>query len=248
MSLPVPGMFPSAQENVSGISVVEGGNESASDVSINVFMADDDAGFLRAYRKLFAKVPDLNLVGVASTGTGLVEQLTRLEPHVLLLDVEMPGSTGIDVAYELRNHSLATRIVILTSFDRDVYVRDSLRFGASGFLLKNTSPVQVLSAIRAVHAGHASLALDVTSRLANQFRPGERNYRTESPGEGPLFTEQQANICGLLAAGYRSQDIADELHLSTETVRTYLRRMFEKFGVKNRTQLVVLAYRAGVIR
>ncbi|WP_435111033.1 response regulator [Nocardiopsis synnemataformans] len=211
-------------------------------------MADDDAGFLRAYKKFFEKVSNVELVGVAGSGGGLVDRLAELEPDVLLLDVEMPGLTGIEVVRALHRLSLPTRIVMLTSFDHDEYVHEALRYGASGFLLKNASPVQILSAIRAVHAGHASLALDVTSRLVDHFPARKYDDRTGSRGEYPAFTEQQANICRLLAAGYKSQDIASELHLSNETVRTYLRRMFEKFGVKNRTHLVVLAYRAGVLR
>ncbi|MBB6170630.1 DNA-binding NarL/FixJ family response regulator [Nocardiopsis mwathae] len=211
-------------------------------------MADDDAGFLRAYGKFFAKVPDMNLVGVSDSGRGLVERLATLEPDVLLLDVEMPGPTGIEVARALHRLSLPTRIVMLTAFDREEYVHEALRYGASGFLLKNASPVQILSAIRAVHAGHASLALDVTSRLVEHFPASKDGDRTGPRGDHPAFTEQQINICRLLAAGYKSQDIAGELHLSNETVRTYVRRMFEKFGVKNRTQLVALAYKSGVLR
>ncbi|MFW5418469.1 response regulator transcription factor [Nocardiopsis sp. CNT-189] len=208
-------------------------------------MADDDAGFLRVYERFFEKVPDLNLVGSAETGRGLAERLAEVEPDILLLDVEMPGPSGIEVARDLHRRSPATRTVMLTAFDRDEYVHEALRFGVSGFLLKSASPVRILSAVRAVHAGHASLALDVASRLAGLLPAREDTGRN---GERPSFTEQQAKICRLLAAGYRSQDIADELHLSNETVRTYLRRMFEKFGARNRTHLVALAYEAGVVR
>ncbi|WP_017592997.1 response regulator transcription factor [Nocardiopsis potens] len=211
-------------------------------------MADDDAGFLRAYERFFEKVPGLNLVGSAGTGEGLAERLAGLEPDVLLLDVEMPGPTGIEVVRDLHRRSLPTRTVVLTAFDRDEYVHEALRCGAAGFLLKSASPARVLSAVRAVHAGHASLALNVASRLAGLLPAGEGPGRAGAGGGRPSFTGQQAKICRLLAAGYRSQDIADELHLSNETVRTYLRRMFEKFGARNRTQLVALAYEAGVIR
>lgn len=216
--------------------------------SIDVFMADDDVGFVRAYKKFFEKIPDLNLVGVADSGKGLVDRLAALEPDVLLLDIEMPGQNGIDIARALHRTSLPTRIVMLTSFDHDEYVHETLRFGVSGFLLKNASPIQILSAIRAVHAGHASLALEVTSRLVDHFPTRKDDDRSGSSEEYPTFTDQQVKICRLLASGYKSQDIASELHLSNETVRTYLRRMFEKFGVKNRTHLVVLAYKAGVLR
>ncbi|WP_241483188.1 response regulator [Nocardiopsis halophila] len=218
---------------------------------MNVFMADDDSGFLRAYTKFFEKSPHVDLVGVADSGTGLVERLVDLEPDLLLLDVEMPGMSGVDVVRRLQGCSLPTKVVMLTSFDRDEYVQEALRYGASGFLLKNASPAQILSGIRAVHAGQASLAMEVKARLVDHFAGGGRTDRAEQTGTGddtPAFTFQQREICRLLAAGYRSQDIADELHLSNETVRTYLRRMFDKFGVKNRTQLVVLAYRAGVLR
>jgi DNA-binding NarL/FixJ family response regulator len=211
-------------------------------------MADDDDGFLRVYRKFFAKIPDIDLVGTAETGRGMAKRLAASEPDVLLLDIEMPGPSGIDVVRELYRHPLSTKTVMLTSFDHDEYVHEALRFGASGFLLKNASPVRILSAIRAVHAGHASLSLDVTSRLFGRLSAGSGADPAEARDGGhPSFTEQQINICRLLAAGHRSQDIAAELHLSNETVRTYLRRMFEKFGAKNRTHLVVLAYEAGVL-
>lgn len=237
----------STQVDVAGASTVGSGSELTSGSAINVFMADDDSGFLRAYKKFFEKVPDLNLAGVASTGEGLAEHLSELRPDVLLLDVEMPGPSGIEIVRDLRKRSLPVKIVILTAFDHDEYVHGALRLGASGFLLKNASPAQILSAVRSVHAGHASLALDVTSRLADYFPVRKDAAPSGALGEYPPFTEQQVNICRLLAAGYKSQEIADELHLSNETVRTYLRRMFEKFGAKNRTHLVVLAYKAGVI-
>ncbi|MEU0241389.1 response regulator transcription factor [Nocardiopsis sp. NPDC006198] len=239
---------PPAREDIAVVDAAGAGGPTHPGSSIRVFMADDDDGFLRAYRKFFAKVPDIDLVGTADTGKGMVKRLAASEPDVLLLDIEMPGPSGIDVVRDLRRNSLSTRTVMLTSFDHDEYVHEALRFGASGFLLKSASPVRILSAIRAVHAGHASLALDVTSRLFGRLSAGGGAAPAGPPDGGhPSFTEQQIKICRLLAAGHRSQDIAAELHLSNETVRTYLRRMFEKFGAKNRTHLVVLAYEAGVL-
>lgn len=211
-------------------------------------MADDDSGFLRAYKRFFERIPNLQLLGVASSGHGLVEQISNLAPDVLLLDIEMPGANGIEIARDLHELHLRTKIVMLTAFGHDDYVYRTMNYGASGFLLKNASPAQILSAIHSVSAGYASLSLDVASRLVAQLPEGSSGNFCQPAEAGPSFTEQQIKICQLLAVGYTSQDIASELHLSNETVRTYLRRMFQKFGVKNRTHLVVAAYKAGVVR
>lgn len=233
--------------NAYEVDVIDFDDELDAASGLSIFMADDDAGFVRAYERFFLKIPDLRLLGVANSGRGLVERVDELTPDVLLLDIEMPESNGIEIARRLQQLNLPTKIVMLTAFDHDDYVYRAMNCGAAGFLLKNSSPAQILSAIRSVHAGYSSLAPDVTARLVDHLPRDDEHLAATLDSDALTFTEQQIKICQLLALGYTSQDIAAELHLSNETVRTYLRRMFDKFGVKNRTHLVVAAYRAGVI-
>jgi DNA-binding NarL/FixJ family response regulator len=138
-----------------------------------------------------------------------------------------------------------TRVLMLTTFDLDEYVSEALALGASGFLLKNAAPAEVLRAVRAVHAGHAMLAPEVTARLLRRIAPPRPARRHAFVGH--VLTEREVQVARLVARGYSNQRIADELVLSTETVRTYLRRMFAKLDVSDRTQLAVLAHEAGLL-
>lgn len=214
---------------------------------IGVFLADDDPGFRRAYAKLFARVEGFSLVGEAGEGREATRLIKALRPDVALVDVQMPGGSGLEVAREVLAGGLPTRVVVLTTFDLDEYVTEALRLGASGFLLKNASTDEVLRAVRAVHAGHAALAPEVTARLVRRFTeeapPPDRHAFADR-----VLSERELQVIRLVAKGFSNVRIAGELHLSHETVRTYLKRLFAKLDVNDRTQLAVLAHEAGLLR
>ncbi|MBG0819636.1 response regulator transcription factor [Planomonospora sp. ID91781] len=218
-------------------------SESRSE-SISVFLADDDARLRAAYRKLFERTPGFRFAGEAADGAEAVRLVTALRPAVALLDVQMPGTGGLEAGRRILAGT-GTRVVMLTTFDLDEYVHEALTAGASGFLLKNASPAEVLHAVRAVHAGNAMLAPEVTARLLDRFhprRPDERHAFTRQ-----VLSERELQVIRLVARGRSNQEIADELCLSLETVRTYLRRTFAKLDVRDRTQLAVLAHQAGLL-
>lgn len=211
---------------------------------ISVFLADDDERIRGAYRKLFERTEGFRFAGEAGDGAEAARLVAQRRPDVALLDVQMPGTDGLAAA----RHILAagqTRVIMLTTFGLDEYVYEALTIGASGFLLKNVGPIEVLQAVRTVHAGNAMLAPEVTARLLEQFAP--RRPAQGHPFAGQTLSERELEVIRLVAQGRSNQEIADELFLSVETVRTYLRRMFAKLSVNDRTHLAVLAYQAGLL-
>ncbi|SDK76639.1 DNA-binding response regulator, NarL/FixJ family, contains REC and HTH domains [Nonomuraea maritima] len=212
---------------------------------VSVFLADDDSRFRAAYRKLFERTEGFRVAGEAADGVEAARLILALAPDVALLDVQMPGGSGLDAARQVLATAASTRVIMLTTFDLDEYVHEALTLGASGFLLKNAAPPEVLHAVRTVHAGHAMLAPEVTARLMRQFTP--RRPRHRHAFAGAHLSAREVQVIRLVARGRSNQEIADELFLSLETVRTYLKRMFAKLGVNDRTHLAVLAYEAGLL-
>ncbi|OYO01080.1 two component transcriptional regulator, LuxR family [Propionibacteriaceae bacterium ES.041] len=211
--------------------------------SIRVLLADDDAAFRRAYRRLFDHSEGFQVHGEAGTGEEALRLIQTLTPDVALVDVQMPRGSGLDVVRGAAG--LSTRIILLTTFDLDEYVSEALHDGAAGFLLKNAAPAEVLAGVRAVHAGHGSLAPEVTARLMNQFSAQPRPV--PHPFTRARLSERELQVTRLIASGRSTQQIATELYLSPETVRTYLKRLFAKLDVSDRTQLAVLAVEAGLL-
>lgn len=210
---------------------------------ITVLLADDDSDFRRVYRRLFDATSGFKLLDEAGTGQEAIRKITALTPDVALVDVQMPHGTGLDVVRD--TVSTSTRVLMLTTFDLDEYVAEALKLGAAGFLLKNASTAEVLAAVRAVHAGYGSLAPEVTARLMGQFTPHTRP--APHPFADVRLSERELQVTRLVAAGHSNQQIADELFLTLPTVRTYLRRLFSKLDVRDRTQLAVLAHQAGLL-
>ncbi len=210
---------------------------------IRVFLADDDKDFRRVYRRLFERTDGFQVLDEAGTVPDALRMIPRLKPDVAIVDVQMPGGSGLDVLRVAAETT--TRVIVLTTFDLDEYVSHAIRDGAAGFLLKNASSAEVLAAVRAVHAGHSSLAPEVTARLMDQF--------TAQPRQVPhafaetRLSERELQVVRLVASGNSNQQIADALYLSLPTVRTYLRRLFLKLDVSDRTQLAVLAHQAGLL-
>lgn len=213
--------------------------------AVRVLLADDDHAFRTVYRRLLDRTSEFRVVGEAGTRRETLTLMRSLRPRLALIDVQMPDGSGLDVLSDATAAGLETRIIVLTTFDLDEYVDTALRARAAGFLLKNAAPSEVLAALRAVHAGHASLAPEVTSRLMDQFSP--RPDRARHAFADQHLTERELDVARLVARGRTNQQIADELHLSHETVRTYLKRMFSKLDVSDRTELAVLTHQSGVL-
>ncbi|MGC5012007.1 response regulator [Streptosporangium sp. DT93] len=212
---------------------------------IGVLLADDDDRFRGVYRKLFDRTEGFRVVAEAADGAEAARLAEALGPAVALLDVQMPGTDGLEAARRILR-ARSTRVIMLTTFDLDEYVYEALTLGASGFLLKNASPPEVLQAVRTVHAGNAMLAPEVTARLLRRFAPQRPDRRHAFAGQ--VLSEREVQVIRSVARGLSNRQIADELFLSVETVRTYLRRMFAKLGVNDRTHLAVLAHEAGLLR
>lgn len=213
-----------------------------SDV-IRVLLADDDADFRRVYRRLFERSDGFQVMDEAGTGQEAIRKINGLLPDVALVDVQMPDGSGLDVVRGVAESP--TRVIILTTFDLDEYIAQALQHGASGFLLKNASSAEILAAVRAVHAGGGSLAPEVTARLMGQF--SERPLSVPHAFTKVRLSERELQVTRLVAEGKTNQQIADELFLTLPTVRTYLRRIFLKLDINDRTHLAVLAYEAGLL-
>lgn len=218
-------------------------------MTIRVGIADDQALVRDGFRVQLALAPDLDPVGEASDGRQAVT-LARAElPDVLLMDIRMPAMDGIEATRCIVGDpaTAGVRILILTTFDVDELVYEALAAGASGFLLKDTTPEQLLHAIRVVASGEALLAPSVTSRLVRQFVRGPGPGAPSTDVLAPL-TEREREVLVLVAQGLSNNEIAERLVLSPATAKTHVSRILTKLGQRDRAQLVVLAYETGLVR
>ncbi|HEX6500020.1 MAG TPA: response regulator transcription factor [Micromonosporaceae bacterium] len=215
---------------------------------IRVLLADDQALVRAGFRALLDAQDDIEVVGEAADGAAAVRIAEQTRPDVILMDIRMPGLDGlaatrrIAAAPDLAN----TRIVILTTFDLDEYVFEALRLGASGFLVKDTEPVELLRAVRAVAAGDALLSPGVTRRLIEEYAAHARQPR--SPRGLDALTEREREVMALVAEGLSNDEIAARLVVSPATAKTHVSRAMVKLGARDRAQLVVYAYEAGLVR
>jgi DNA-binding NarL/FixJ family response regulator len=217
-------------------------------VTIRVLVADDQALVRGSFRVLVDTAPDLTSVGEAATGTEAVEIARREKPDVVLMDIRMPGLDGIEATRQITAapQTAAVRVLILTTFDLDEYVFAALRAGASGFLLKDTRPADLLAAIRVVAAGDALLAPAVTRRLIEEFtRHPEPQQRPASADE---ITEREREVLTLVGLGLSNTEIASHLQVSLSTAKTHVGRLLMKLGARDRAQLVIAAYNTGLVR
>ena len=216
---------------------------------IRVLVADDQALVRGSVRVLVDTAADLQVIGEAATGAEAVEMATAQKPDVLLMDIRMPVMDGIEATRRITRspQTADVRILILTTFDLDEYVYSALRAGASGFLLKDTPPADLLTAIRIIAAGDALLAPAVTRRLIAEFS------RLPQPGQQPAVTlegvtERECEVLALIAWGLSNAEIAGALHVTMATAKTHVGRLLTKLGARDRAQLVIVAYETGLVQ
>jgi DNA-binding NarL/FixJ family response regulator len=216
-------------------------------MSIGVLIADDQALARSGFRMVLEAEEDIEVVGEAANGRQAIDSTRRLKPDVVLMDVRMPELDGIAATHEIAGEGeQAARVLILTTFDLDEYVYDALAAGASGFLLKDAQPEELIAGIRVVATGEALLAPSVTRRLIEDFsraRPG----RMDTPPGVDELTPREHEVWGLLAQGLSNAEIAERLVLGETTVKTHVARVLMKLGLRDRVQAVVLAYESGVV-
>jgi len=215
---------------------------------IRVLLADDQALVRAGFRALLDAQDDVEVVGEAGDGAEAVRLAVRYRPDVVLMDIRMPGLDGLEATRRIAADPALSgvRIVILTTFDLDEYVFEALRVGASGFLVKDTEPVDLLRGIRAVASGDALLSPGVTRRLIEEFASRARAPRP--PTELSGLTEREREVMALVGAGLSNDEIAERLVVSPATAKTHVSRAMVKLGARDRAQLVVFAYEAGLIR
>jgi len=212
---------------------------------IRVLLVDDHALARTGFRMVLDAEPDIEVVGEAANGTQAIHSAGRLHPDVVLMDVRMPELDGIAATREVANDS--TKVLILTTFDLDDYVYDSLAAGASGFLLKDAGPEQLTEAIRVVAAGDALLAPSVTRRLIDDV-VGAGRRRLARPPELDELTPRELEVLRLVAAGLSNAEIAERLVVEETTVKTHVSRLLAKLGLRDRVQAVIFAYETGLVR
>lgn len=208
---------------------------------IRVVVADDQALLRGSFRVLVDSEPDLSVVGEAATGVEAVSVALEQRPDVVLMDVRMPEMDGIEATRRIKDVS---RVLVVTMFDLDAYVYDALRAGASGFLLKDTPPADLLAAIRVIAGGEALLAPTVTRRLIEQFTRTPAVPRVKGL-DG--VTEREREVLMLIARGLSNHEIADHLQVSLATVKTHITRLLAKLEARDRAQLVITAYESGLV-
>ncbi|WP_027931501.1 response regulator [Amycolatopsis thermoflava] len=213
---------------------------------LRVVIADDQALLRGSFRLLVDSEPDMTVVGEAATGAEAVEVVQAARPDVVLMDVRMPGMDGIAATRLLTERMPSARVLILTMFDLDAHVFDALRAGAAGFLLKDTRPADLCAAIRVVASGEALLAPAVTRRLIAEFAR-TTGSRPALSRELDVLTPRETEVLTLIAHGLSNTELAERLHLSLATVKTYIGRLLAKLHARDRAQLVVLAYETGLV-
>ena len=219
-------------------------------MTVSVLVVDDQAMVRAGFSAILDAQDDIRVLGQAADGAEAIAQAGRLRPDVVLMDVRMPNLNGIEATRELVNPSRGEphvpRVLVLTTFDADDYVYDALAAGASGFLLKDALPDELVQAVRVVAAGDALLAPSVTRRLLERFA----SQRPTAPHKAQSLhglTEREREILVLIGRGRSNSEIAAELFIAEQTVKTHVSRIFTKLGVRDRVQAVILAYDAGLV-
>jgi DNA-binding NarL/FixJ family response regulator len=212
-------------------------------MTIRVLVADDQSMVRAGFRMLLAGEEDIEVVAEASNGLEAVDKTARFDPTVILMDIRMPELDGLQATRRILAADNSTRILILTTFDLDEYVFEALKAGASGFVLKDDSPEQLLAAIRTVADGEALLSPTITKRVIEKFTSISR---PAPPKELDELSEREREVFRLLARGLSNAEIGTELYISETTVKTHVTHILQKLNLRDRVQAVVLAYQTGV--
>ena len=213
---------------------------------IRVIIADDQALVRGGFHSILAGQDDIEVVGETADGNETVELVERLQPDVVLMDIRMPGIDGLEATRRIVARGIATRVLVLTTFDVDDYVYEAMKAGASGFLLKTTPPRQLADAVRTVAAGDALLAPSITRRLVEQFVRRPPPGATVPPALEEL-TERERDVLRRLARALSNAEIAAELVVSEATVKSHVNRILTKLNLRDRAQAIVLAYETGLV-
>jgi DNA-binding NarL/FixJ family response regulator len=211
---------------------------------IGVLVVDDQSMVRAGFRMLLAGESDIDVVAEASNGREAVDKAARFKPNVVLMDIRMPELDGIQATREILAANPGARILILTTFDIDEYIYDALSAGASGFVLKDDPPEQLIAAIRTVAAGDALLSPSITHSVISQFA---RLPRPAPPKELEELTSRELEVFGLIARGLSNAEIGEQLFISDTTVKTHVTHVLQKLNLRDRVQAVVLAYQAGIV-
>jgi DNA-binding NarL/FixJ family response regulator len=211
---------------------------------IRVVLVDDDALIREGLRMIIDQAGDLEVVATAGNGEEALSIAAEHRPDVILMDVRMPVLDGIEATGRITNAEGAPRVIMLTTFELDEYVFEALRAGASGFLLKRTEPEQLVEAIRVVAGGEALLSPSVTRRLIEEFT---RRPQTGSGERLTMLTDREREVLVLIARGLSNQELAEQLFIADNTVKTHVKRIFTKLGARDRAQAIVIAYESGLV-
>ncbi|MBC8279764.1 MAG: response regulator transcription factor [Chloroflexi bacterium] len=218
-------------------------------MDIGILIADDEELVRTGFRMILEAQEDFNVVGAASDGSEAVELARSLQPDVILMDIRMPGMDGLEATRRIVSDDKTpdSKVLILTTFDRDEYVYEALRAGASGFLLKRTPAETLVEGIRVIANGDALLAPSVTKRLIDQF--ANNSVEPNKPGADALGTlsQRELEVLTLVAKGLSNSECAEQLFLSEGTVKTHVKRIYTKLDLRDRTQAVIFAYETGMV-
>jgi DNA-binding NarL/FixJ family response regulator len=216
-------------------------------VTLSVLIADDQALMRAGFRMILEAEPDLEVIGEAADGREAVAAADRLRPDVVLMDVRMPDMDGIQATRSLLDGNDHTKVLMLTTFDLDEYVYEALRAGASGFLVKDVPPEQLVAGIRSVASGESLLAPSVTRRLIREYVRRPPDAMRSPPPELAQLTEREVEVLRMMAHGRSNAEIAAEFFVSESTVKTHVGHVLAKLGVRDRVQAVVFAYESGIV-
>jgi DNA-binding NarL/FixJ family response regulator len=216
-------------------------------MSIRVMLADDQQMVRAGFRMILESEPNIEVVGEAEDGARSVSEAVKLQPDLVLMDIQMPGMNGLEATRQIVKQSNGkVKVLILTTFERDDYIFEALRAGASGFILKNASPEDLLEAVLVVAEGNALLSPSVTRRIISEFARSPAQSNTKAELE--KLTQREIEVLKLIARGKTNSEIARELVVSEATVKTHVSNMLTKLDLRDRAQAVMFAYESGLVQ